>query len=152
MVSIAERKLIIRLRKQQKTVSEISEITGFKRSTVGFWVKRHKDNNSFQNMPKSGRPSSFSDETLNKIKSRIIRKVVSKNEEYSSCNTQQLKDIICSEIKKKITIRHARRVLHRIGFSLITPRDKHIKNDPVVVEKYREDFKKNFNRSFWIIQ
>lgn len=152
MVSIAERKLIIRLREQKKTVSEISDITGFKRSTVGFWTKRHEQKSSLIDKPRSGRPTSFSEEKLKKIKAKIIRKVVSKNEEYSSCNTQQLKDIICAGIKKKITMRHTRRILHKIGFSLITARDKHIKNNPKIVEKYRQDFKKNFNRSFWIIQ
>lgn len=152
MVSIAERKLIIRLRKQTKTISEISEITGFKRSTVGFWVKRNEQSNSFKNKFRSGRPSNFSSEKLAKIKARIIRKVVSKNESYSSCNSKQLRDIICSEINKNISLRHVRRILHKIGFSLITPRNKHAKNNPEIIKNYRVEFKKNFNRSFWIIQ
>ena len=152
MVSITERKLIIRLRKQKKTISDISEMTGFKRSTVGFWVKRYNQKQSLENKFRSGRPSNFSDEKLVKIKAKIIRKVVSKNETYSSCNSKQLKDIICSEIKKNISIRHTRRILHKIGFSLITPRSKHVKNDPDIIRKYREEFKKNLNQSFWIIQ
>lgn len=152
MVSIAERKLIIRLRKQRKTISDIADMTGFKRSTVGFWVKRYDQSQSLENRFRSGRPSNFSDEKLAKIKAKIVRKVVLKNQKYSSCDSKQLKDIICSEIKKSISMRHARRVLHKIGFSLITPRSKHVKNNPEIIKNYREEFKKNSNQSFWIIQ
>lgn len=152
MVTIAERKLIIRLDKQNKTVSEISELTGFKRSTVGFWVKRYKDDKTLKNRPRSGRPTNFSKEKLAQIKNKIIRKVITKNQSYSSCNSKQLRDIICSEIKGKITLRHTRRILHKMGFSLITPRSKHIKNNPEIVKKYRVELKKNSNQNFWIIQ
>ena len=85
------------------------------------------------------------------IKSKIVRKVVSKNLKYSSCTSKELKNIISKEIKKPISMRHARRILHKIGFSLITPRSQHVKNDPVKVANFRQEFKKNLNQSFWII-
>lgn len=148
---IKERELIIKLSNEGKKQEQIASILGISQSKVSFWIIRYKTKNSLENIPKSGRPSSFSKEKLSLIKSKIIKKVVSRNMKYSSCNTKELKNIISKEIKKPISMRHARRILHKIGFSLITPRSQHIKNDPIKVAKFREEFKKNSNQSFWII-
>jgi len=95
--------------------------------------------------------TNFSKEKLSLIKSKIVKKVVSKNLKYSSCTSKELRNIISKEIRKPISMRHARRILHKIGFSLITPRSQHVKNDPLKVAEFRREFKKNSNPSFWII-
>ena len=152
MVSTAERKLIVRLRQQNKTVSDITNITGFKRSTVGFWIKRYIDTSSLIDLPRSGKPSNFSPEKFRNIKATITKQLVKKNNKFSSCTTKELHKIICKEIKTKISIRHTRRILHKLGLNLVTPRNKHVKNNPEIVKQFREEFKKNFKMSFWIIQ
>lgn len=146
-----ERELIIKLHNEGKKQEQIASILGCSQSKVSFWIVRFKGGNSLENKPRSGRPSNFSKKKLSLIKSKIVKKVVSRNLKYSSCTSKELKDIISKEIKKPISIRHARRILHKIGFSLITPRSKHIKNDPEKVAKFRKEFKKNSKRSFWII-
>ena len=100
---------------------------------------------SLENRLRSGRLSNFSKEKLSVIKSKIVKKVVSRNLKFSSCTSKELRDIISKEIKKSVSLRHVRRILHKIGFSLITPRSQHVKNDPVKVKKFRELFKKNSN-------
>ena len=40
---------------------------------------------------------------------------------------------------------------HKIGFSLITPRQQHIRHDQGKVDKFREEFKKNSNRRIWVV-
>lgn len=147
-----ERELIIKLYNEGKKQEQIASILGCSQSKVSFWIVRFKKDGSLENKPRPGRPSSFSDEKLSLIKSKIVKKVVSKNMKYSSCNSKELRDIISKEIKKPISMRHARRILHKIGFSLITPRSQHVKNDPDKVAKFREEFKKNSNQSFWIIR
>lgn len=146
-----ERELIIKLYKEGRKQEQIASILGFSQSKVSFWIVRFKKNGTLENKPRSGRPSNFSDEKLSLIKSKIVKKVVSRNMKYSSCNSKELREIISKEIKKPISMRHARRILHKIGFSLITPRSKHVKNDPEKVAKFRAEFKKNSNQSFWII-
>ena len=148
---IKERELIIKLHNDGKNQEFIASILGCSQSKVSYWIVRFNRTQSLLDLPKSGRPSNFSTKKLSLIKSKIVRKVVSKNMKYSSCTTKQLRDLISKEIKKPISIRHARRILHKIGFSLITPRSKHIKNNPIKVAKFRREFKKNLNQSFWII-
>lgn len=148
---IKERELIIKLYDGGKKQEVIADILGTNQPKVSFWIRRYKKAGHLENEPRSGRPSSFSEEKLSLIKSKIIKKVVSKNMKYCSCTSKELKNIISKEIKKPISMRHARRILHKIGFSLITPRSQHVKNDPEKVARFREEFKKNSNQSFWVI-
>ena len=148
---IKERELMVKLYEEGKKQEIIADILGTSQQRVSFWVKRYNRTGSFENQLRSGRPSNFSDEMLSLIKSKIVRKVVSKNMKYFSCTSKELRNIISKEIKKPISLRHARRILHKIGFSLITPRSQHTKNDPEKVKKFRDEFKKNSIRSFWII-
>ena len=148
---IKERELIIKLYNEGKKQQNIADILGTNQPKVSFWIRRYKKTGILENKPRSGRPSNFSDVKLSLIKSKIVKKVVSKNMKFSSCNTKELRNIISKEIKKPISMRHTRRILHKIGFSLITPRSQHTKNDPQKVAKFREEFKKNLNQSFWVI-
>ena len=148
---IKERELIIKLHNECKKQQDIADILGTSQQKVSFWIKRYNKTGNLQNRQRSGRPTQFSKEKLSLIKSKIVKKVVSKNMKYSSCTSKELRNIISKEIKKPISMRHARRILHKIGFSLITPRSKHTKNDSIKVANFRRMFKKNLNRSFWII-
>ena len=148
---IKERELMIKLFHEGKKQHVIANILGTSQQKVSFWIRRYKKTGNLENKARSGRPSNFSDGKLSLIKSKIVKKIVSKNRKYSSCTTKQLRDLISKEIKKQISIRHTRRILHKIGFSLITPRSQHTKNDPKKVAKFREEFKKNLNQSFWVI-
>ena len=148
---IKERELIIKLHNEGKKQQIIANILGTSQQKVSFWVKRFKKTRILENKIRSGRPSNFSDDKLSLIKSKIVKKVVSKNLKYSSCTSKELRKIISKEIKKPISMRHTRRILHKIGFSLITPRSQHVKNDPVKVANFRKMFKKNSNQNFWII-
>ena len=148
---IKERELIIKLYNEGKKQQDIADILGTNQPKVSFWINRYKQTNNLENRHRSGRPTNFSLKKLRLIKSKIVKKVVSRNIKYSSCTSKELRNIISKEIKKPISMRHTRRILHKIGFSLITPRSQHIKNDPVKVANFREMFKKNSNQSFWII-
>ena len=148
---IKERELMIKLCVEGRTQQDIADILGTSQQRVSFWFKRYKKVGSLENRLRSGRPSNFSEEKLSLIKSKIIRKVVSRNLKFSSCTSKELRDIIAKEVKKPVSLRHARRILHKIGFSLITPRSQHTKNDPVKVKRFREMFKKNSDQSFWVI-
>lgn len=151
-VQIKERELIIKLYYDGRKQCDIADILGCSQPKVCFWVKRYLKTGSLENQLRSGRPSNFSKEKLSLIKSKIVKKVVSRNLKFSSCTSKELRDIISKEIRKPISLRHARRILHQIGFSLITPRSQHVKNDPVKVKRFREMFKKNLNQSFWVIR
>lgn len=148
---IKERELMLKLYFEGRTQQNIADILGTSQQRVCFWINRFKKSGNLKNRLRSGRPSNFSKEKLSVIKSKIVKKVVSRNLKFSSCTSKELRNIISKEIGKPISLRHARRILHKIGFSLITPRSQHVKNDPVKVKQFREMFKKKPNQNFWVI-
>lgn len=153
MVSIKERELIIYHRKKGRSVSEISEILDLKRSSVGFWVKRYNSSNSLNNLPKSGRPTILSKNFLDSISYELRNKLLKQNKnEKSGFNSKEVLEIIKQKTGKKYSLRHIQRILHKIGFSLITPRVNHLKKDPVAINNFREEFKKKLPRNIWGIQ
>ena len=50
--------------------------------------------------------------------------------------------ILEQRIKRKYTLRHTQRLLHKIGLSLITPRVSHVRKDEKAQNKFRDEFKK----------
>jgi len=70
---------------------------------------------------------------------------------YCSVSTKQVNDLIFQEIGETYSFRHVERIMHKLGFSLITPRPQHLRHDQEKVDEFRDEFKKNFPRSMWFM-
>lgn len=152
MVNKTERKMIIRLRKQNKTVDEISSLLDLKRSTVGFWVKRYNDSQNLENLPRSGRPTPLTKSKFNLVKQSVHEFIREQESIHCGVTSKQLKEIIESELNTKYTLRHIQRLLKQLGLSLITPRTQHVRHNQEKVDEFRDEFKKNSNQNTWTIQ
>ncbi|MEA3378340.1 MAG: helix-turn-helix domain-containing protein, partial [Nanoarchaeota archaeon] len=108
--NIKERELIIKLHNEGKKQEFIANILGCSQPKVSFWIRRYDKAGNLKNRLRTGRPSNFSEEKLSLIKSKIVKKVLSQNMKYSSCTSKELRNIIRKEIKKPISLRHARRI------------------------------------------
>jgi hypothetical protein len=53
-------------------------------------------------------------------------------------NSKEFLQLIEHKINRKYSLRHAQRILHRIGFSLITPSVSHIRKNEKAQQKFRE--------------
>jgi transposase len=73
------------------------------------------------------------------------------NKKFCSLSTKHLKEIIEKEVGHAYSIRHVERIMHKLGFSQVKPRSQHIKHDQKKVDEFRAMFKKNFNRSIWVL-
>lgn len=147
---LKERELILKLAKEKKTCRYIADILGISKSKVSYWINRHKKTGSLLDKPKSGRPTPLTKQNLEEIKTSLRNKVLAmKSPKISS---KEVLALIEQKAKKKYTIRHAERVMHKIGLSLITPRVSHIKKDEKAQEKFRDKFKKNLSRHIWVFQ
>ena len=152
MVNKTEREMVIRLRKQKKTVSEISNLIGLKRSTVGFWVKRYEDSKSLENLPRSGRPTALTKSKFLSVKKLVHSFVRSAEKNHCCVNSKELKQLIDREVGSSYSLRHVQRLLHKIGLTRTTPRSQHIKHDQKKVDAFRDEFKKNLSWNNWTIQ
>ena len=145
-----ERALIVKLAKEKRTTREIASILGISKSKSAFWVKRFRDTGSLQDKKRSGRPTLLTKEELMSLKNSIKTKVL--EPKTTGISSKEVLQLIEHKIKRKYTLRHAQRLLHKIGFSLITPRVSHIRKDEAAQNKFRDEFKKNSNRNIWVIQ
>jgi len=151
MLSIQERKLVVNLYDKGKKQEEIADIIGCSQPTVHFWINNNKKGRTLETLPKSGRPTELTENNLKKLKKKIHVIIKERNEEYNSTSTKEVRDIIKQEIKVTYSIRHIERLMHKLGFSLITPRPQHIKHSQDKVDKFRDDFKKNSNQNIWVM-
>ena len=152
MLNLTQRELIVRLSSQQKKQQEIAEIVGCSQPTVNFWLKRAKKNLPLKTLPRSGRPTPLTKKTLAKLKKEFSNEARMANKEFCSINTQQFYQMINERTNKNYSPRHLRRILHKLDFSRITPRSKHIKNDPKKIAAFREELKKNLKKNIWVME
>lgn len=151
MLTKQQRELIIKLKQDGKGQQKIAYLIGCSQAAVSKWISRHKSGRTLETLPRSGRPTKLSLSKLKKLRSKLLAEVKDANEKYCSLNTKQLAGIIKKEIGTEYSLRHVERIMHKLGFSLITPRPMHIKHDQKKVDKFRDEFKKNSGRSIWIL-
>lgn len=151
MLSINERNLIVEWDKKGKTQQEIAELLGSSQASVSRLLTKYKRKGTVKNLPRSGRPTKLTKQNLVRIKNKISTEIKEVNNEYCSVSTKQILNIIHQEIGETYSLRHVERIMHRLGFSLITPRPQHIRHDQNKVDTFRDEFKKNFNRSMRVM-
>ena len=152
MISIKERELIVRLHQQGKNQQEIADLIGCSQPTVHKWITRFKRGKTLDTLPRSGRPTKLTKNNLARIKKKLLANIREANDSYCSVSTKQLKGLIHKEIGKLYSLRHVERIMHKLGFSLITPRPQHLRHDQEKVDAFRKEFKKNLNRNMWIMR
>lgn len=151
MLTKQQRELIIKLNQDGKKQQQISHLIGCSQAAVSKWISKHKSGRTLETLPRSGRPTKLNKVKLERLKEKLIIEVKRANKKYCSLNTKKLGEIIKNEIGKEYSLRHVERIMHKIGFSLIKPRPRHIKQDPKKVEEFRAEFKKNFSRNTWVL-
>src|SRR3989344_3907954 len=149
MISLKERKLIIQWSEKGRTQEEIAELLNCHQSSVSRFLVKYQRKGIIQNLPRSGRPTKLTKKALSQLKNKILAEIESANNEFCSVNTKQVGKIIHQEIGEIYSLRHVERIMHNIGFSLITPRPQHLRHDQEKVDKFRGEFKKNSNRNMW---
>ena len=149
MLSEPERKLIVKLHLQGKKQQDIADLVGCSQPTVNLWIHRSKSKQGLRTIHRSGRPTKLKGKTFDMVKNKILEKINSANAEYGCVSTKEIKNLIADEIAVVYSIRHVERIMHKMGFSLITPRPEHLRHDQEKVDNFRDEFKKNLSRSIW---
>ncbi len=150
MLTKEKRELIVKFYGDGWKQQRIADLLGCSQVSVSRWISGYKFGRTLETLPRSGRPTKLSFSRLKKLRAKLLGEVKSANEKYCSLNTKQLSKIIKKEVGIAYSLRHVERIMHKLGFSLIKPRPKHIKQDPEKIAEFRAEFKKNFNKNTWI--
>ena len=145
-----ERELIVELYDKKKSTYQIADILGISQTKASFWIRRYIKTGSLENKPRSGRPTPLTKEELKSLAYAIKSKVL--EPKRTGISSKEVLQLVEAKIKRKYTLRHAQRLLHKMGFSLITPRVSHIRKDEKAQNNFRREFKKNFDKNMWAIQ
>lgn len=152
MIPLQTRELVIKWNNSGKSQQQIADLVGCNQSAVSRLIAKHEKTGKVKNLPRSGRPTPLTKKMLTKLKLEFEKQARSANKKYCSINTKKFAEIIEQETNKRYSTRHVERVLHKLDFSRITPRPKHILNDPKKVQEFRDEFKKNSKRNTWIMK
>lgn len=147
-----ERELILKLSKEKKTCREIGDILGISKSKVSYWVNRYKNIGNLLDKPRSGRPTKLTKQELNEIKNSLRDRHIKAENRKAGISTKEVLQLIEQKTERKYSFRHAERIMHKIGLSLITPQISHLRKDEKAQAKFREEFKKKFGRNIWAFQ
>lgn len=152
MLSVVERKLIVKLHKKGHNQQWIADTVGCSQPTVHRWIQHAKTKRTFETLPRGGRPTKLTKKRLSKLREKILHSIKSANQAFNSVSTKQVAQIIHNEVGRLYSMRHVERIMHKLGFSLITPRSEHVRHDQEKVDAFRDEFKKNSNRSMWVMK
>jgi|TARA_Y100000310_G_C20490016_1_gene718727 transposase len=149
MLTIKERKLILQWNHEGKTQQEIAELLDCHQSSVSRLLEKQRRRGIVRNLPRSGRPTKLSKTVLTRLRYKIAQMIKKANKNFCAVSTKQVAEVVEQEVGKTYSHRHVERLLHKMDFSLVTPRPKHVRHDQRKVDAFREEFKKNFKGSMW---
>lgn len=151
MLNLQERKLVVKLHNQGKKQDYIANLIGCSQPTVHRWIHNDASGRTLQTLPRSGRPTKLTNKNLSLLKKKILSVIKSANDNFNSVSTKQVAQLIKQEIGETYSLRHIERIMHKLNFSLITPRPQHLRHNQEKVDAFRDEFKKNLSRSMWIM-
>lgn len=152
MLSLTEREVIVKLHFKGKTQQEIADLIGCTQSAVHRWIKRHGSKEGLRTRPRSGRPTKLKGKNIDLVRNRILEQINATNQDFGCVSTKEIKELIAKEIGVTYSTRHVERLMHKMGFSLITPRPQHVRHDQAKVDSFRDEFKKNLSKSMWTMK
>ena len=151
VLTIKERELVLEWAKKGKSQDVIASLLGCHQSSISRLLKKYEQKGVLNNLPRSGRPTPLTKKNLSLLKKKIDSLIRSANSDYGAISTKQVAQLVKQEIGKVYSMRHIERIMHKMGFSLITPRPQHVRHDQQKVDEFRDEFKKNFSRSMWVM-
>ncbi len=152
MINPQTRGLVLKWTNEGKTQQQIADLVGCNQSAISRLIAKYNKTGDVKDLPRSGRPTPLTKYMLAKLKAEFRKEAIRANKKFCSVDVKQFSQIIEKKANKKYTTRHVERILHRLDFSRVTPRPRHIKNDPKKVEQFRHNFKKNLKMSIWIMK
>lgn len=137
------RLLIALKRKQSSSIDDITNSLQMNRNTVYKTIRRFQERGipAKEDEHRSGRPKKLSTKELKALKRELLKGP--RKGKSPVWTTKQVQDLIRKKYHGNYVVRHVRRMLVDMGFSLQKPRPKHYKTD----EKAQAHFKKTSGRS-----
>lgn len=116
-------------------ISVVSSVFGITRATLTKWIKDFEKESISGLLVKSGRGRK---KIFNHQNDQEIRNIIKNNPNITA---KSLQKIIDNKLNIKVGIATIYRLMHRLGFSYITPRKNHYKQDKNEVDIFKKNSK-----------
>jgi len=118
----------------------IARMLGRSRRFVQEWVYVYRDAGleAVKPTPQTGQPAKLPSADEGSFKTRMLAGPVPADEGLCTLRGKDARRILEQEFGVKYTLSGAYKVLHRLGFSYLSPRPRHRKNDPQVMAQWLE--------------
>lgn len=132
------------MRKQGKTLAEISDKVHYPLTTVGDWLRRIHDKGIERrySIKQSGRPSSLRNNQKEELKSILGESPEKQDLPFKIWTTKLLAYFISEKYQIIYKIRRVEKLVHELGFNFKKPRQQHRQAN----KKLQEAFKKTSER------
>lgn len=143
---VKERLLMIIHAKEGWVTREVAKAVKMSYGIVAYWIHRFNKEgiDGLKNKPKSGRPAKLEKDGFKALWNDIRKPPAEHGYNQQFWSTKLLRIHIREKYGKEYTQRHVQRLFHRLGFSLIKPRPRHIKADKAEEIEFKQSFKKNW--------
>lgn len=142
---VKERLLMIIHIKEGWVSREVARIVKKSHVAVAYWVNRFNEEGieGLKDKPRSGRPTKIAKNEFKLLWNDIRRQPKEFDYKQQFWSTKLLRIHIREKYGKSYSDRHVQRIFHKLGFSLIKPRPRHIKASKKEEIEFKEGFKKN---------
>jgi len=147
-----ERRLIIKHYKKGVKLRKIGDMLEIPHTKAYYWVKRYEQYGmkGLNTKKQPGKIPLLRKEDLSEIKHFLIsNKPIRYNGLSSGWTSREVKSHIQKEFNIHYSLRHIERLLHNLGFSLITPRTRNVKASLSKQTYFKRKFKKNLKMNIW---
>ena len=152
MINLQTRELVLKWKNGKKNQQQIADLVGCHQSAISRLFAKVRKTGSVKNLPRSGRPTLLTKKNLAKLKKKFVKKARDANKNFCSIDIKQFSQMIGQRTHRTYSQRHVERILHKLDFSMITPRPQHLRNDPEKVATFRREFKKKQEPNMWIMK
>lgn len=131
------------LRRQGKKVDEIADEFGATKSAVSKWLNKlqYQGIGAAAPIKQSGRPKRLSAQQLNVLRKDLLKAPENHGYDVGFWNTRMVQEHVRKRFHASFVDRHMRRLLHKIGFSLQTPRPSDYRANKADQERFKKKFR-----------
>lgn len=144
-VRVRERLHLLLYLREGWTQREVAQMIRISNGKVPFWKERFESDgfDGLYDKEGRGRKAELTEEELSMLASAIADGYRMRNGYTRPHKTKDVVEFISDNFHVQYTVRHVRRILQTIGFSLQVPRPRHKKRNQEDVDEFKEEFKKN---------
>ena len=135
------------LRKEGKSLSEISSSIQKPIMTISDWLKRIEKEglHRIYSIKQTGKPSRLSTDQLNRLKDVLQISPEKQGIPFKIWTTSLVQYMIKKLFDVLYKIRNIRKIVKKLGFSLKVPRQENIKKNKKAVEEFKKNLKEKYD-------